>query len=424
MKNVIRALAIVALLPMAAYAQNTLDKEVNAELDKLYQESGVSTSNAPAQGTQVNVNVQAQPQAQATATQSTEQKQAAALEANAQVLKQPTTVIEAAPVSESKADQIRKARQEAELATEMKIVEKLEQSRMEDERRRAETLFGDKFNSLQNTEASANNNATTTVTTQVQGDNATITPVVVQEVKAEAVAPAVQAAPAVAPVVVEAKAQEPGLDREAVRGEIKAALADMKEEAKPEPAKDQTYVGVLLGGGEYPDVANIRTNGGVGVVIGKSFDNLVLEGSLTYSVFEVEQRDGGVTTCCAYYPRMTEMAQYNTSLAAKYQFALGKIRPSVGVLASYTYRNYRDTQFGYSGTASSQAVDLGATAGADLQVNEKFSIGADLKYMFFNLWNRADNTLQESFVFERPYADRRVETLSYWQLSVSGRMTF
>ena len=306
MKSTIRVLAVLALLPMTTYAQTTLDKEVNAELDKMYQASGVTSSNAPAQGTQVNVNVQSQPQASAvqSTVQATEQKQAAALDANAQVLKQPTTVIEAAPVTESKADQIRKARQDAELATELKIVEKLEQSRMDDERRRAEALFGDQFNKLQAPQAAAEANTTATVTTQIQGDNATVTPVVVQEVKPAAVA-----------VVAEAPKVEPAMDREAIRGEIKTALSEMKEVKAEEPQKDETYAGVLLGAGEYPDVANIRTNGGIGVVVGKSFDNLAVEGSFTYALYDVEQREGVYVPPGSYYPRMTEMAQYNTRTA-------------------------------------------------------------------------------------------------------------
>lgn len=415
MKSTIRVLAVLALLPMTTYAQTTLDKEVNAELDKMYQASGVTSSNAPAQGTQVNVNVQSQPQASAvqSTVQATEQKQAAALDANAQVLKQPTTVIEAAPVTESKADQIRKARQDAELATELKIVEKLEQSRMDDERRRAEALFGDQFNKLQAPQAAAEANTTATVTTQIQGDNATVTPVVVQEVKPAAVA-----------VVAEAPKVEPAMDREAIRGEIKTALSEMKEVKAEEPQKDETYAGVLLGAGEYPDVANIRTNGGIGVVVGKSFDNLAVEGSFTYALYDVEQREGVYVPPGSYYPRMTEMAQYNTTLATKYQLSLGRIRPSVGVLASYAYRTYRDIQMGYPGTASSQALDLGATAGVDIKLNQKFAIGADFKYMFSNLWNRIDDKLQQSFVYENPYLDQPVEKLSYWQLSVTGSMTF
>ena len=44
-------------------------------------------------------------------------------------------------------------RQDEEMKTESRIVEKLEQSRMEDEKKRASVLFGDKFDNLQNAPA-------------------------------------------------------------------------------------------------------------------------------------------------------------------------------------------------------------------------------------------------------------------------------
>src|SRR5690606_2509930 len=63
---------------------------------------------------------------------------------------QPTTVIQANPLTESRADKLRRQRQNLELETELKIVEQLESSRMEDEKQRAGVLFGNKFNELEN----------------------------------------------------------------------------------------------------------------------------------------------------------------------------------------------------------------------------------------------------------------------------------
>ena len=67
----------------------------------------------------------------------------------AQAKPQPTTVVEAPPASESKADSIRKQRQGQEVQTEQKIVEKLEDSRMQDEKSRADKLFGNKLDNQQ-----------------------------------------------------------------------------------------------------------------------------------------------------------------------------------------------------------------------------------------------------------------------------------
>ncbi len=61
---------------------------------------------------------------------------------NQRLQEQPTTVVEASPLMESNAERMRKQRQGLEVNTEQRIVEKLEEARMEDERARAERLFG------------------------------------------------------------------------------------------------------------------------------------------------------------------------------------------------------------------------------------------------------------------------------------------
>jgi hypothetical protein len=85
------------------------------------------------------------------------------------------------------------------------------------------------------------------------------------------------------------------------------------------------------------------------------------------------------------------MQQYNFSGGVKYEFLSGTIRPSVGGVAGYTYRNYRDkNNFGYGYTPGydfncngySHAFDLGLTAGLDVRVSPDFSIGAEGRYMF------------------------------------------
>ena len=127
MKN-LGLLAVLVLVTASGWAQKSFDDEVNSELDSMYQERHsekhdvpVPAQLAPASSMQVNV----QP-----------------------VQKQPTTVIEATPLTESRAEKMRRARQDTELQTEQKIVEKLEQSRIEDEKKRSDVLFGDRFNQL------------------------------------------------------------------------------------------------------------------------------------------------------------------------------------------------------------------------------------------------------------------------------------
>lgn len=383
MKRSIKVLALIALMPVAVMAQSELQgEEVDAMLDQMYQETQQETSSLPdkqttnetAASTQVQVTVQAQPQLPAQ---------------DLNVQKQPTTYIEASPLTESRVERLRKARQETELLTEQSIVEKLEQSRMEDEKRRADALFGNQLNQIQGG----------TQTQQVQ-----TVPVVVPE---QVVAP------------------QPEVDREAIRGEVSAALAEMKE-AEPKKPEAKSYFGAMVGMGEYPDAVNIRGQYSLGFAFGQKFDDrLVVEGSFQYSNFQVEQREGYYDPYSGvYYPRITEMDQYSGSALVKYQLLGGVVRPTFGALASYTFRSFTDTQFSVSDDeATSHALDMGLMTGADLELSEKMSIGIDFRYMW-NLTSRVNNGFQRSYI--QPYlrTDVPVERLNYYVLSIMARASF
>ncbi|PIS09822.1 MAG: hypothetical protein COT73_12655 [Bdellovibrio sp. CG10_big_fil_rev_8_21_14_0_10_47_8] len=393
--------ALTAALPAVVWAQGSLDEEVNAELDRMYQ-AQVAGSNVDSnqgagghtQVTQVTVQPQQVSSPQIAVTQLPVQ--------NLAVQKQPTTVIEASPLTESKAERMRKSRQDAELQTEQTIVEKLEQSRLEDEKKRSEILFGDKFNSMMNQGQAQQ---------QPVPPPQAIIPVVVPEQQV-----------AVAPIHSEEK-----VDREAIRGEINAALSDLKKEQ--EPPKSTSYLAALVGAGDYPDARNVKGQYALGVAFGKKFnDRLVVEGSFMYSNYQVEQRDGG----CYYdayggyqcYPRITEMNQYGTAGLVKYQLLGGVFRPEIGTLVSYTYRTFADTQFALSDEkVSSQALDMGVMGGVSLEMAESFAIGLDLRYMW-NLTNKVDNGFQRSYV--QPYlkTGKPIEELSYYTVSIVGKASF
>jgi hypothetical protein len=403
MKHMFKLIALAAFIPVAVLAQGaSLDEEVNAELDRMYNEQPAA-QNARAGGANVQVNV----------GQSVEQRSA---QVSQQTQKQPLTVIEATPIAESRADRMRKSRQEQEIATEQKIVEKLELSRLEDERRRSEVLFGDRFNNLmqQNTQQQA------TVTPAVVGDNNNVA-VTTQQTAAPIAVIA-------EPVKVD-KEEKAELDREAIRGEVSAALAEMKPREE-EKAKDSSYFSGIIGSADYPDAKNVRGQYTLGVAYGKKFaDRTVVEGSYLYSNFQVEQRDGGCffdpyigTTSC--YPRITEMNQHQTSLLAKYQLLGGTFRPEVGAVASYTFRSYTDTQFALSSdSVSSQAFDVGFMTGVSLELSQSFSLGFDFRYMQ-NLSNKVDSQFQKSYV--QPYlkSDKPVERLNYYTMGLVLRSTF
>lgn len=319
---------------------------------------------------------------------------ASAQNQSSMVQKQPTTVIEASPLGESRAEKMRRARQEVELGTELKIVESLEKSRMEDEKRRADALFGDKFNQLNNQQ------------------NAQAVPVVTE--------PPVQYV-------------EPKEDVN-IREEIRAAMTDLEAEKNANLVQDKKYMSAMVGIGEYPNAVNVRGNMAAGFSLGMKQERLMMEGSFLYANFDVEQ----VPTCgygpCnapapmnaypSYYPEITSMDQYSGAFAVKYQVLNGKLRPVVGGIAAYTYRSFTNSQF-YSpnSSTSSQAMDMGLVLGADLELSERFALGLDFRYMF-NIWNRVNSDFQRSFVQPALQTGTPIEEMRYYVLGISGRMSF
>ena len=409
MKKYFYILAALSIAPTFALAQSTLENDVDAELDSMYasQQAPAATTKAA----QVQEVKAAQPlnlngsqpiyilnQAPSTASAQVQQQQ---------VQKQPTTVIEAAPLAESRAEQIRKTRQDAEVQTEQKIVEKLEQSRMEDEKRRADVLFGDKLNNI-------NNNQQQQVPVQQ--------PVVQQPV----------AQPVVQPVVVQEVKEPKENTRDIIREELANAMKVEKEEVLP-PVQTK-YVAGLIGIGDYPDVSNVKGNYSLGVAFGSKVDGFIIEGSFLYSNYTVKQNQYN-----NYYGNSNvDVNQYAGSLAAKVQFFDGIVKPVIGGLVSYSYRQYelKDNGYAYntgyypystngnngSTSANSHAVDIGALVGADLEFSPKYAIGLDFRYMW-NLSNRINYDGNNAYYNEMMNTNP-IEKLQYYVMSISGRMNF
>lgn len=395
MKKYFYILAALSIVPNLSLAQaGNFDAEVDQELDQMYanrQEGAVAVAPAPAaaHGSQpIYILNQATPTSNANA-QAT------------QVQKQPVTVIQSTPLVESKAEMMRKSRQDAEVQTEQKIVEKLEASRLEDEKRRADVLFGNKFEQMQG------------ASTQIQAENSNVT---VQQQQAQV--PVVVQAPVVTPV-------EPKDNiRDVVREELAASKNSMKvEEVAPPAPTEVRYFSGLVGIGDYPDVKNVRGNYSFGAAFGTKYDALIVEGSFMYSNYTVEKID---CNCVNYYPTLVDANQYQGAISAKYQLMSGLVRPVLGGLVSYSYRKYDWTnvvnnyQYNNYGTSSdSHAVDLGVTAGVDLELSKKFALGFEYRYMF-NLSSRVDN---QSLVAGPQYGTP-MEKLSYYTMALAAKVNF
>ncbi len=299
---------------------------------------------------------------------------------------QPTNVIEDSPLTMSAAERRRRDRQSLEVQTEQRIVEKLEESRMEDERSRSERLFGNGLLSQQ---------PKMPVTQEVQVIQAP-TPVVE--------APAAK--------------EEPKVN---VKEEIRAALEEMKPKEKPQ--QTSYYVQGLVGIGNYPDAINVRGNVATGFSLGLvTPERFVAEGTFQYSEYDIEDMLAGYSYG---FPPFKTLKQYNFQTAIKYQILGGKVRPVVGAIAGFTYRTYADKQYYYVGNniknVSTEAFDLGALAGLDIQLTDSFALGIDFRWMK-NIGFRQNSDYQQSFVY--PRAGKSVEELNYYLGSMSGKFTF
>lgn len=429
-------LAILAMVPASnVLAQSSLDDEINAELDRMYSKQG--TRGVPS----VQVNVQTTPtQNQVVdqkATQGSSQDQKAS---NTTVQKAPVTVIEASPLVESRADKMRRLRQEEEMKNEIRLVEKLEMSRIEDEKKRIDNIFGSG-----NEKVNVNVNSPSQLTFQQsaieqnaignKGDvqqNANLDQksqetqtTVIDSPKAVVAQPAVQAEVVKAPVIAEPVVATPAVVVvEDHKHSSVIELKEIKEEKKESVSK--SYIMGSAGLGEYPDVQNVRGDYAFGIALGKKInDRTLVEGSFQYARYQVEQFDSGPYGFDPIYPRITEMNQYGFGAAVKYQILGGAFRPVVGGIAQYSYRTFSDIQFAFANNdASSHALDLGLLVGADVEVSSDFAIGMDFKYMM-NVYNRASNQgLQTRFSQSVYNSATPIEKLSSMVTSITARFSF
>ena len=426
MKSIQVLLALAIAAPVFGLAQSAnLDAEVSAELDKMYQSSSPNKSLAKKK---------AAPQIY----EAEEPETTVVAEAAPVVQKQPKAYIEATPLVESKAEKLRKARQEQELYTEQTMVEKLEQSRIDDEKQRGQVLFGDKLSNLSKKDAATigeSNNGTSSVAGPVVTQPAAPQPAPVINV----VIPeqAVKAQPK-AVVEKDENFEDAKLDKEMQKGELNAAMAEFKDESLVKKTQDSTYFSANVGMGEYPDASNVRGQYALGFAFGKLYQHkMAVEGSFMFSNYQVEQTYGGGYDpyTGVFYPRITDMDQYNGALGVKYYFLTGALKPMVGGLASYTYRTFKDTQLAISkDTSSSHAVDVGLMIGFDLELTESFTLGLDARYLK-NLTNRVNGGgLQRSqstqydqygnYIGYNYNNETPIEKLNYWIVGISGKSTF
>ncbi len=321
-----------------------------------------------------------------------------------QLQAQPTTYVEAAPLVDSRADQLRRTRQGAEVQTEQRIVEKLEESRLDDERQRSERLFGDRWSSLSPKPAPP------------AAPQPEAAPVVLAPAPAPAPAPTQYLQPIVqiVPVTQPEEVQESSKIRE----ELPVVETDSSDDER------SYYLSPMIGVSDYSEANNVEGNGAIGVALGMTmYDQVSVEASLLYSNFYVNE--------WWKYDFFKELDQYNMTLGAKYHFFSGSMfRPYLGGAGSYVYRNYNDrTSSSYYSWApkdrevSSKAFDFIFSAGFDVNLTRTFALGFDLKRSW-NLFSRSESELVSNRDWWTSPDIKPIEEMGYSVISVTARMTF
>lgn len=425
MKTFLNIFTFLVMVPVGALAQGGLEGDVDSELDQLYsspvQEQEIAPTpkartriqnNAPVSGGQP---IYILNQAPNPASQNQASQTQVVAPAPFPVQKQPTTFVEASPLSESQAERMRKARQDAELHTETKIVEKLETSRMDDEKRRAQILFGDKFDRLAGQNQEQATQAQVPAAPAVQVPPAVVTPPTAPPVQVQLISP------------VPSEEKEHENTRDIIREELQSAMQVEKE--LPPQIIEQKYFGAILGTGEYQDVQNVEWNYSFGFTFGTKYDDTYsLEGTFLYSNYTI--RSPGSYYGGGYYPSINyndDVNKYSGSIAMKYYLFSGMVRPVVGGLVEYSYRTHTPSVSGpYSpiGVQSnkveinSHAIDLGAIIGADIEFSKRVSLGIDFRYLF-NLSSRINNSPGAYFT---PGA--LTEKLNHYVFAITGRANF
>lgn len=360
-KSLSLVLALNVLSAMG-YAQTNLDAEVDAELNQMYSApaSSAAKSDAVASAASAQAPVSSQTLTVVNPATGTAVASSATAAPIVQIQKQPTTVIEASPLTESRAEALRKARQDAEMSTEAKIVEKLEQSRLEDEKRRAQILFGDKLQSeAAKTEAPAAAPAAPVVAPQPQ---IIIVP---------------QAAP-VQPAAIEKK-------DEVAEQEVQAATK-LESSIALDPIQPvmKKYFSGIIGVTEVNDADYVKGNYTMGFSFGTRYnDAYAVEGSFLYSNYEVENVNNirWIDSLDLF-----DVNQYSGNVALKYFFLQGMVRPVLGGLAQYSYREFRWSDkngvkpFNMS-DSNSHAFDIGGIMGVEIQFSPTMTLGFDVRYI-------------------------------------------
>lgn len=315
------------------------------------------------------------------------------------IIQQPTTNVDAAPVKESRAEVLRKQREEVERQNEMKLIEKLEDDRLNAEKTRMDQLNGGA--------AAVAAPVQTTTTTTVQQP---------QFVEQSGVAKPIPV------IVVNQPAQNENNVAEAIVAAKVIDAAVKKDESK-------FILGPILGITNYPSISNVSGVYSIGASGEWLFsDNkFSVSGDVIYSSFDIRN----VTVAPCYYcipvpgtPIITTMNQWNAGSTLKYRFGEGTLKPFVGTYVGYTRRGYSArVSWAYNNDSytGSNAFDGGLLAGVAIKASDSIVFGAEFRYIW-NFSYRTDDPLAYGVSGYTYIIGAPLESLNYYTASVNMRI--
>jgi outer membrane protein W len=288
------------------------------------------------------------------------------------------------PKVDSRAEELRKSRQEAELKNDDKLVEKLEKARLEEEKVRAEKIDNAALNSQQAPAApvEAAKKSEPTVTIQ----------------RVEIIQPESKQ--------VEIKDEKP---------------SDAKSDAKAEAKQDKWYAGAGLGSISYG--TNVNNKSSYEFTVGtKIEDRLMVEATFAMASFDLSRY--------LPYGLFSSMEQYDFGVAAKYILSdTGKFQPFIGASADYLYREYKNrydsglyyqNYDNYTTGQNTEAMNLGMIVGADFKIVSNVLVGGQFKYSM-NVYNQNRGLVSSQAIIGNT---KPIEEQSFSSFLISAKYLF
>ena len=256
--------------------------------------------------------------------------------------KKKSIQVVASPLEVSRAEELRGLREKTEIATEKKIAERLEQARLQDEKKRAARLFGEK---------------------NLKGNASLV-------------------------VVKESKKNDKSI-KEQVLSTIKAFIDKKKKEKGP-----KFYTGFEFGTLDYHTVRNVEGKRFFGISAGMNLsDSLIL--GLEGSFAQVKHTNTFFTSSNGF----EDIQQFSTMGVFKVAPQMGIFQPYVAGLAGYVYRKHNGPSSSYFTTGS---FDAGVMAGVNMHLSKRVTFGVGARY-FTSISGKISNSMYDDSVENLDY---------------------